>query len=468
VRAARWLVPTLIASALAATAGCGSPGADKAGGGEAGARPLALTLVEHDPSYGGAQYAQAVERLSGGTIRVHVISDWENQWVDGERRTIADVQAGRAKLAVVGARVWDTIGVDSFDALLAPFLVDTLDAERRVASSPIAATMLSGVGRAGVVGLALLPGALRRPFGYRRALVGRADYVGARMGVKPGRVEEETLRTLGATTRNYNTLSGASRDGAVPDLSTIASLGWRGRTLAANVVFWPRAETVVMNRRAYAGLTGAQRAVLRSAGRAALGPRLREIDRVEGKALGAICERGLARLVTASPEQLAALRAAVRPVYRQLERNRATRRFLVQISDMPGAGAAVQPLGCGARSSTVTPALEGVWSSTVSRRELLSQGASAAEAAAYQGPARLQLKAGRWIFHGDHTTVTGRYRIEGDTVRMTMVTCTVNPCSPGAVTEYTWSVYRNSLTLARNPAGTFWPRLVAAPSTRVG
>jgi hypothetical protein len=50
---------------------------------------------------------------------------------------------------------------------------------------------------------------------------------------------------------------------------------------------------------------------------------------------------------------------------------------------------------------------------------------------------------------------------------MTMVTCTVNPCSPGAVTEYTWSVYRNNLTLARDPAGTFWPRLVAAPSTRI-
>jgi hypothetical protein len=293
------------------------------------------------------------------------------------------------------------------------------------------------------------------------------DYVGVRMGVKPGRVEEETLHALGATTRKYLTLSGASREGAVPDLSTIASLGWRGRTLAANVVFWPRPETVVMNRGAYAALSAAQRSVLRRAGRVAFGPRLREVDHNETRALGTICDRGLARLVTASPEQLSALRAAVRPVYRQLERNRQTRRFLAEIAELAGTGGAVQPLRCGARASTIGPALEGVWSSTVSRRELLAQGASAAEAATYEGPATLQLKAGRWAFHGDHTTVTGRYRIAGDTVRMTMVTCTVNPCSPGAVTEYTWSVYRNNLTLARDPAGTFWPRLVAAPSTRI-
>jgi TRAP-type C4-dicarboxylate transport system substrate-binding protein len=449
-------------------AGCGGSDADKAGGGEAAGKPVALKLVEHDPSYGGAQFAHAVEKLSGGSIRLRVISDWEEQWVDAERRTIEDVRVGKADLAVVGARVWDTLGVDGFDALLAPFLVDNLDLERRVLSSPLAAAMLSSVGRAGVLGLALLPGALRRPFGYTRALVGRKDYAGARMGVKPGGVETATLRSLGATTRVYNTLSGASREGAVPDLSTIASLGWRGRTLAANVVFWPRVETVVMNRRAIAALTLSQQAVLRGAGRAAFGPRLREIDQVESKALGTICERGLARLQAASPEQLSALRAAVRPVYRQLERNPLTRQALAEIGRLPGAGGAVQPLRCEERAPTVAPRLEGVWSSTVSRRELLAQGASAAEATTFDGPATLQLKAGRWVFRGDHTTVTGRYKIEGDTVRMTMVTCTVNPCSPGAVTDYTWSVYRNSLTLARTPAGTFWPRLVTAPSTRVG
>jgi TRAP-type C4-dicarboxylate transport system substrate-binding protein len=460
------MVALVITFGLAA--GCGGSGADKAGGGETGGKPVVLTLVEHDPTYGGAQFAAAVEKLSGGEIQVDLDTTWENRYVDAERRTVEDVRTGKADLAVVGARVWDTLGVDGFDALLAPFLVDNVELERRVLSSPLAARMLPRVTRDGVVGLALLPGALRRPFGYTRALVGRKDYAGARMGVKPGRIEAATLLSLGATTRNFNTLSGASREGAVPDLSTIASLGWRGRTLAANVVFWPRVETVVVNRGAFAALTPSQQAVLRGAGREAFGPRLLELDQVESKALGTICERGLARLVTATPAQISALRSAVRPVYRQLERNPLTRRSLAEIKRMGGAASAVEPLRCGARAPTVAPALEGVWSSAVTRRELLAEGASAAEARTYAGPAALQLKGGRWVFRGQRTTVTGRYTSEGDTIRMTMVTCTVNPCSPGAVTEYSWSVYRNTLTLTPSPTGTFWPRLVAEPAKRLG
>src|SRR5262249_58998269 len=198
-----------------AAAGCGGAGADKAGGKEPEKR-IVLTLGEHDPSHGGTQFAAAVEKLSGGAIRIHVNSAWENAWVDAERRTVDDIRSNKVDLAVVGARVWDTLGVTSFQALLAPVLVGDLDLQRRVLQSPLADEMLSGVERTGVAGVAVLPGALRRPFGYRRPLVGPGDYRGARMGVKPGRVEEETFRGLGATTRGFNTLRGASREGAAP------------------------------------------------------------------------------------------------------------------------------------------------------------------------------------------------------------------------------------------------------------
>ena len=53
------------------------------------------------------------------------------------------------------------MGVTSFQALLAPFLVDSLELERRVLESPLATRMLEGVEQAGVVGIALLAGPLR-------------------------------------------------------------------------------------------------------------------------------------------------------------------------------------------------------------------------------------------------------------------------------------------------------------------
>jgi hypothetical protein len=41
--------------------------------------------------------------------------------------------------------------------------------------------------------------------------------------------------------------------------------------------------------------------------------------------------------------------------------------------------------------------------------------------------------------------------VAGDVLELTMRRCTANPCSPGASTEYGWSVYRDTLTLAAPP-----------------
>ena len=57
--------------------------------------------------------------------------------------------------------------------MLAPFLVDSLELERRVLESPLATRMLEGVEHAGLVGIALLPGPLRSPFGISHLLSGR-------------------------------------------------------------------------------------------------------------------------------------------------------------------------------------------------------------------------------------------------------------------------------------------------------
>ena len=120
------------------------------------------------------------------------------------------------------------------------------------------------------------------------------------------------------------------------------------------------------------------------------------------------------------------------------------------------------------RTQRKVSALEGVWESSVTRAAMLAGGASTAEATTYSGAGVLELKEGRWTFEGDHATVTGTYTVAGDFVRLTMLTCTSNPCSPGAAADYTWSVYNDALTLTRRSGRPAWPRLVAEPSRRVG
>ena len=123
--------------------------------------------------------------------------------VEFERGVVQDVRRGRAPLGIVAVRVWDTLGVPSFRALLAPFLVDSLSLERRVLESRLARQMLGGLGKAGVVGVALLPGPLRRPLGLSRRLVGPDDYEGAVVGIRPSGVARATFRALGGAARGY-------------------------------------------------------------------------------------------------------------------------------------------------------------------------------------------------------------------------------------------------------------------------
>ena len=163
-------------SALALLTGCSGSDGDKAGGVAEG-KPVVLTLESEDDVQlsGAPEFAEAVERLSAGSVRIVFAQAGRGTEIDFERGVVEDVRSGRADLGIVGARVWDTMGVTSFQALLAPMLVDSYDLELKVLESPLARRMLEGVEEAGVVGVALLPGPLRRPFGLSRPLLDVQD-----------------------------------------------------------------------------------------------------------------------------------------------------------------------------------------------------------------------------------------------------------------------------------------------------
>jgi TRAP-type C4-dicarboxylate transport system substrate-binding protein len=460
-------VALALALAVVASASAGA-GPDKAGGRGSPAKPSAkrvtLTLATGDAPFA-ETYADAVARLSGGAIRIQVRLGRTAQ-ANYERFTVEDVRKGKAQLGSVAARVWDTMGATSMRAVLAPLLVDSLALQRRVLASPLAAEMLAGLDRTGVVGLALTPGPLRRPLGTTRALRRPQDYAGATIGIKFGGVARSTFETLGAKVTGY-TYGQARFDGAELDLKTIADAEYdpRAKAITANVVLWPRPQTVFANRAAFARLTPAQRGILRRAGRQAIGPEAARIEREQRDALSVICARSRDVLTASSVPELAAMRAALRPVYDALERDPQTKRLLSEIRKLRGSGGASDSPRCdgGAPSAAV---LEGRWRSTVSREEMLAAGATAAEAETYAGTATLELSDGKWVFRSERGSVSGTYIVDGDHVRLTMRTCSANPCSSGMTTAYRWSVYRDTLTFV-STSDTTWPRLAAKPATRV-
>jgi TRAP-type C4-dicarboxylate transport system substrate-binding protein len=318
-------------AALAATlAGSGRSAPSRA---RSGRGTVLLTLASHDDAYAGASYAAAVARLSHGSIRVLVANQWRDHEIDFERGIVADVRRGNAELGIVGVRVWDTVGVPDFRALVAPFLIDSLPLEGQVVQSPRATDALAGVARAGVVGLAVLPGVLRRPLGVTRELVGPQDYQGATIGIATGGVAAASFAALGGKAKHYPPASRAGLDGAELDMTTIAEDRYdlSARALTANVVLWARIQTVIINPKAYHALSPAQRQILVHAGRAALAPELARIRHQESSATTLVCTRGSLELVTASPNDLAGLQRAVQPVYCDLDRDARTRAWIADI-----------------------------------------------------------------------------------------------------------------------------------------
>ena len=455
-------------------AGCGGSGGDKAGGGDETladpaapvGKPVTLTLVTVDELWA-SEFAAVAARLSGGTIRIK-IRPGGNALLDYERRLVQKVRAGDADLVSVGARAWDRMGVTSFQALVAPFLVDSRELQQVVLESPLVERMLEGVEPLDLVGLAVLPGMLRRPFGLTRPLLGPQDYTGAAIGLRYGAVARGSIEALGARPKGYRIGSLAGLDGAELDLWTIARNRYDvpGAELTSNVVLWARPETIVIRRAAFDRLGPTQREILRRTGRETLAPMTARLEKEQEEALQATCARGRLSLATASASDLAALRRAVQPVYDELERDGQTREFIAEIRKLR-RGIEGESVHCAASQRNVSK-LEGAWESNVTRAAMVANGASAAEAATYHGPGTLELREGRWTFRGDRTTVTGTYAVAGNALRLTMLTCTANPCTPGAYTDYVWSRYRDALTLTRRSGQAAWPRLVAKPSRRVG
>jgi hypothetical protein len=92
-----------------------------------------LTLADHEQGPDQVQaWIEEVQRRVGGSLRIQVTNHWRDQEFAYDKATISDVQAGKVQLAKVNARAYDTAGVDGFQALVAPLLIDNPTLERRV------------------------------------------------------------------------------------------------------------------------------------------------------------------------------------------------------------------------------------------------------------------------------------------------------------------------------------------------
>ena len=244
----------LVALGAVAT-GCDFSGrGDKAGGSRAPVvLRLAVAYADDLPDAPAARwFASRVAKLSAGSLRVRVVFDAAGQQVvDPEGRVARMVRDGTFDLGWIGSRAWDGVGVKSFQALQAPFLVTSYALLDRIATGPLAARMLAGLDAHGFVGLALIPDRLRHPIGVEHPLRSRADFAGARVRVIPSRATDALMRALGATPVHVSNdaINNAMARHAIDGTERSLGSAWPGgRYLTANITFFPKALTLFAGR----------------------------------------------------------------------------------------------------------------------------------------------------------------------------------------------------------------------------
>ncbi len=421
----------LLATA-AALAGCSSGAADKAGGSKA---PRVLTLGDSDasdqPDTAAIQhFAAQVEKLSGGSLRIDIRYQAAGAATpDVEERVIREVQAGRFDLGWIGARAWDEVGVESFRALQAPFLITSTRLLNRVASSPLAAEMLASLSSRQAVGLALVPDFLRHPMGLTHKLTSPADFAGARIRIQPSRVTAALMRSLGAlpveiSNQQIGYAIGRMRVDA-QELSLVN--GFSPSIVTANLVFFPKAMTLFASRRSFDPLDEDQRRILRAAAAETVRHVIARYPPDAVIARNSCLNRR--RFVLATAAERAALLRMAHPVYRMLEADPQTRRFIEQIQVWKRTTPADPPLVLARRCTRTQSAarapgaarpaslLNGTYRWVLTRADARKGGPGEPHPGdVFPIIGTAVLRDGTWAFAGaDHDR--GTYSIRGDRLR---------------------------------------------------
>jgi TRAP-type transport system periplasmic protein len=458
------VVPISVAACVlvvaAAVVGCSSSNDEDKAGVESRDKPVELVLANHDDSSEtvGA-WADAVEKLSDGSIRIQVSNSWRQGESNYEQATLRDVGRGKVDLAIVAARAYDEVGVTSFQPLVAPMLIESRELERRVLrDDDIVGRALAGTEKLGLTGLALLPTELRRPVGLTRALATPEDYEGASVYTREGQTARATFETLGARPVHkpleqwFESVDGA--EVGVPAVRGRPELARGGAQITANVVLWPQPMTIVMNQDAFDELSETQQTALRDAVENAFERTSRLVSVFAEEDLDALCRIG-PELVEATPSQVSALRNAVEPVYRMIERGPGNADAIGRIRELKG-DAQPETVSCSneptapADTGDAAPELEGTYRTNLTEKELAESPLLYDEGEVNDenwGELTLRLSNGRVRFtqHNDRAefATSGTYTTRGDVIKLHFDAL-------GETWGYRWSLYRGTLKLERD------------------
>jgi TRAP-type C4-dicarboxylate transport system substrate-binding protein len=365
---------------LALIAGCGAQTGRGVGSQPA---PVVLTLANANHDHAFLQpFAEAVSVATDGTVTIAFEDEVYKGEADAESRIVEDVVTGTFDLGWVAPRPWHDRGITAFDALMAPFLIDSYALQAAVLEGNLADEMLAGLDGTGLVGLGIAPGPLRRMATAGVPLDSPSSIAGTVVAVHDSGVARMTFEELGATTVSLSS-GGAlgSAEALEQQLGSILGNGYHRDLpeIALDLVVWPRPIIFFANQAAFDALTDEQRIGIRTAADQFASVALTAAQDEDTSAARDLCADG-AHLTVVGEEARLAWVAAVQPVYDELAMDETTASVLERIADLKtqtAAPAATAPCDLAEASPSAAPGgssdvgfPDGTYQATISAAEI--------------------------------------------------------------------------------------------------
>ena len=264
------------------------------------------------------KFKELAEKYTDGKVKVEV---YPNSTLYKDKEELEALQLGAVQMLAPSTSKFGPIGIREFEVFDLPYILPDLKTLRKVTDGPLGARLLKLLDSKGMTGLAYWDNGFKQ-MSANKKLITPADYKGLKFRIQSSKVLEAQFRALGAVPQVmafgevYQALQTGVVDGQentwsniytqkmheVQKYATLTNHGYIGYVVVVNKKFWDGLP---------ADIRGQLEKAMKEATAYGNGQSAKEND----DALEAIKKSGKTEIVTLTPEQDAAMRKAMEPVY---------------------------------------------------------------------------------------------------------------------------------------------------------
>src|SRR5437870_12621385 len=267
------------------------------------------------------KFKELAEKYTDGKVKVEV---YPNSQLYKDKEELEALQLGAVQMLAPSNSKFGPIGVREFEVFDLPYILPDLKTLRKVTDGPLGAKLLKLLDSKGMTGLAYWDDGFKQ-MSANKKLLSPVDYKGVKFRIQSSKVLEAQFRALGSIPQVmafgevYQALQTGVVDGQentwsniytqkmheVQKYATVTNHGYIGYVVVVNKKFWDDMP---------ADIRSACEKAMKEATEYGNGQSAKAND----DALEAIKKSGKTEIITLTPEQDAAMRKAVDPVYQDV------------------------------------------------------------------------------------------------------------------------------------------------------